>query len=148
MYNRIMGVLLLISQIILFSILFLFSNLFTLFTSIYLAFLFFLGIFLSIWGLISIGKSSYSPLPTLRKRNKFSKQGVYKYIRHPIYSGLMFIGLSFLLSRFVLPVTVVFILFIWVTIVKANLEEKLMQEKYLNYKEYLKQSRKFIPFLY
>ena len=135
-----MGVFLLLTQIILFSILFLFSNLFTLFTSVYLAFLFFLGTFLSIWGLISIGKSSYSPLPSLRKRNKFSKKGAYKYIRHPIYSGLMFVGLSFLLSRFVLPATVIFILFIWVTIAKVNLEEKLMQETYPEYKNYIKKT--------
>ena len=69
-------------------------------------------------------------------------------MRHPIYTGLMLISVAFLLSKFLLIPTVIFSLFIWITNLKANIEEELLIQKYPRYKKYKKKTSKFIPYIY
>lgn len=148
LYTLCMGTFLLFAQIGLFLLLFLFNNLFKLFSISYLIVLLVLGLVIGISGYLNIGFSSYSPLPKLRKYNILSKRGVYKYVRHPIYTGLMLVGLAFLLSRFTLLPTVFYFLLVWVTNSKADLEEKLITEKHPKYRKYKRQVRKYIPFVF
>jgi protein-S-isoprenylcysteine O-methyltransferase Ste14 len=128
--------------------LFFFSNLFNLFTIPFLTILLFLGMLLVGWGIVGLGKYSYSPFPSPKKTNILIRHGAYKYIRHPIYSGLIIISLSFLLSKFIFIPTIVFFLFVILTNIKADLEENLMIDKYPEYKEYRKLVQKYVPYFY
>jgi protein-S-isoprenylcysteine O-methyltransferase Ste14 len=143
-----MGESLLFAQIGLLIFLFFFSNLFDLFSNAYLILIFFLGLVTIISGYLSIGFASYSPFVKLRRHNALSRRGAYKYVRHPIYTGLMLIGLAFLLSRFTLLVTVLYVLFVWATNTKANLEEQLLTKRHPKYKNYKRQVKKYIPFVF
>lgn len=76
--------------------------------------------------------------------------GLYKTIRHPAYTGSMlsFLGLGLYfnnwLSLFVIVIPV-YSAFIY----RINVEEKLLlQQKELNYSEYMKHTKKLIPFIY
>lgn len=139
---------LLFSQIIVFLLLVLFANLFDLFTSPFLIILLLISIYIIIWGFISLGKPSYSPFPTPKKENKLIKQGAYKFIRHPIYLGVMLMALIFLFSRFIMLSTFLFVLFVLITNYKAELEEELMIKKHSEYKKYRQKTWKFIPLLF
>jgi protein-S-isoprenylcysteine O-methyltransferase Ste14 len=107
-----------------------------------------LGLLITGLGYFYIGLASYSPLPKPKKSNVLSRKGIFKYTRHPIYAGLMLMGFSFLLSRFVLLPTIFFVLFILITDVKANLEEELLIKKHPKYKEYKRKVKKYIPFIF
>jgi len=143
-----MGAALLSGQILLFTLLFLLCNLFELFTSPFLVLLFLLGIVIGGLALFTMDRGSYSPLPSPRKHNVLVRRGIYRIIRHPMYAGLLLIGLAFLLSRFVLVSAIVYIAFATVTTMKANLEERLMVKKHPEYANYRKRVKKFIPFVY
>lgn len=143
-----MGFVLLAAQVVLFVFLFLISNLIALFTIPHLLFFFITGLVIAGLGYLTIGWASYFPLPKPRKNNVLSRKGIYKYIRHPIYAGLMLVGFSFLLSRFTLLPTIFFALFVFATDTKANIEEQLMVKKHPKYKKYKVKVKKYIPFIF
>ncbi len=140
-----MGSLLLFLQVGLIFFQFLFSDLISVFLFPHLLLLFIVGIGVALWGFFSLGRS-YSPLPKPKEDNQLSQRGVYRFIRHPIYTGLFLICLSFLLSRIHALSIITFGLVVYITNKKANLEEDLLIKKHPTYKTYRKSVRKFFPF--
>ncbi|OGY18692.1 MAG: hypothetical protein A2900_02430 [Candidatus Chisholmbacteria bacterium RIFCSPLOWO2_01_FULL_50_28] len=143
-----MGVALLLGQILFFLLLFLFCNLFVVFTSPFLVFLFLSGVAVGGLALLTMDRRSYSPLPYPRRHNVLVQKGIYRVLRHPLYTGLLLVGLSFLLSRFVIIPVIVYAAFAAVTTIKANMEEKLLMKMHPEYSTYRKRTKKFIPFVY
>ncbi|MCH7952160.1 isoprenylcysteine carboxylmethyltransferase family protein [Patescibacteria group bacterium] len=143
-----MGIFLLILQLFLFLLLFLFSNFLNVFTFLHLLFFLVTGIVFVGLGAVSIGRRSYSPLPTPRKSNVLSQRGIYRYVRHPMYAGLLFAGLAFWLSRPTLLTSSIYLLFFVISNLKAGLEEKLMAEKHPKYEKYKQRSKRYLPFFY
>ena len=103
-----------------------------------------LGLVLILWSFVQLG-NSLSPFPSPLKRASLITSGIYKYIRHPIYSGILVLLFSialykaseykFLISIFLL------ILFHFKTIY----EESKLLSKYPNYKEYRRVTGQFFP---
>lgn len=85
-----------------------------------------------------------SKLTILPEAHSIVKTGVYKYFRHPLYlayiMALIASMLNFSYSYVVIINTSLIILFI----IRARLEEKILEENLEDYKEYKKQTR-FIP---
>lgn len=73
-------------------------------------------------------------------------QGVYRYIRHPIYTGdmLLLIGLQLALNSWL-----VLAMFLPVLVFarQAVAEEKLLAQSFADYPAYTRQTKRFIPFL-
>lgn len=89
--------------------------------------LFFLGTLIWIWGFFSLGKLFY----ILPKPIGFTKKGIYKYVSHPIYLGivLVFLGLSISSGSLI---TLLYVLFI---LTPFNLIRIYLENKHLkNYK--------------
>jgi protein-S-isoprenylcysteine O-methyltransferase Ste14 len=76
------------------------------------------------------------------------QSGIYGYIRHPLYLSILLFGTGVILKnpRLVqLVLGVINFVAIWVT---AKIEEKEMTEKFGDeYRQYMKKSRMFIPFI-
>ena len=106
------------------------------------------GLTLLIGSGLNLGHRSYSPLTTPKKSNVFVRQGIYRYIRHPIYLGLLITGLPFLLSSLTLQSGLAFGLLILVTNIRVDVEEGLLEEIYPGYKDYREQTKRYIPFVY
>ncbi len=84
----------------------------------------------------------------IKKKQELVTSGVYTYIRHPIYAGLMlaFIGGELVVQSYyalaILPV-------IAGGLYQAKLEEKLLISHFGDaYKKYMKGSKMFIPYLW
>ena len=77
------------------------------------------------------------------------KDGVYKYIRHPMYSSLFFLSLGTLfknISVFTILLTVFIILFLILT---AKFEEKENINFFGNsYMDYMKGTKMFVPYIF
>ena len=109
--------------------------------------LFFAGLCIAISGRIQLGDNwvdleAYQVLP----KQSVVSHGLYRYIRHPIYTGdlLLLLGLQLALNSWlVLGCALVFV----VVLRQASAEEKLLAEAFPPYKEYCKQTKRFIPFL-
>lgn len=91
---------------------------------------------------------SLTAFPTPKENGILKTNGVYKYIRHPIYSGIIISTLFFGFYKTngweILISIFLFILFHF----KSRYEEKLLIKQYSEYIEYKKHSFKFFPYIY
>ena len=106
--------------------------------------LFVAGAIILIAAFMALNKN-LSPFPTPKRSGELVDTGVYHYIRHPIYTGILFMapGLAFYTEcawRFLIFVALL-ILFIF----KATYEELLLLNKYPGYAAYKKTTGMFFP---
>jgi protein-S-isoprenylcysteine O-methyltransferase Ste14 len=88
-----------------------------------------------------------SPFPTPKKSARLIQQGIFKYVRHPIYSGILLFCFGFSLYRANLFPLLVSFLLLALFIYKAKYEEGLLQKKFSEYDNYKKKTGMFLPLL-
>jgi len=84
-----------------------------------------------------------SPFPTPKSNSELIQTGLYKYIRHPIYTGiiLMTFGYGFYVnSLFKIFISVALLILFYF---KSSYEEKMLQNKFSDYSEYKKTTGRF-----
>jgi len=96
----------------------------------------------------SVLGGNLSPFPEPSKTNQLVTGGIYGMIRHPMYTGglMSAAGLAGLTSskeRMFLTLVLFFVLN-----VKAGKEEDAMTKKHPEYKEYVRRTYKFFPWIY
>ena len=106
------------------------------------------GMLLVIVSALQMGPRSYSSSTRPRASNVLVRRGVYRYVRHPIYTGLLIVSLAFFLSRPTLVVGAAYLLLALVTNVRAGIEEKMLEERYPEYAEYRRRTKRYVPFVY
>jgi protein-S-isoprenylcysteine O-methyltransferase Ste14 len=108
---------------------------------------FVLGAATGIWGVRSLGRSR-TPNPTPKADAELVQQGIYRRLRHPLYSSVMLASLGWALlwaSTAAIVMTVVLCVFFDA---KARLEEQLMQARFPEYAAYRQRTWRFLPGLY
>jgi protein-S-isoprenylcysteine O-methyltransferase Ste14 len=110
-------------------------------------FLYLLGLAVAVTGRVQLGNNwvdleDYRVLP----EQKLVRNGIYRYIRHPIYLGdvLLVLGLELALNSW-LVIGVVGLLV--VVIRQALVEERLLVNSLPGYVDYYRQTKMFIPFI-
>ena len=106
-----------------------------------------LGAIIACWARYTLGKN-WSLSVQKKENHELIQNGMYKIVRHPIYTGLLllFIGNTIIVGdyRGIIAVLIVFVSF-WF---KLKKEEKLLTENFGNqYVEYKKRTKAIIPFL-
>ena len=114
----------------------------------------------SVWfvlaGIISLKKKGRQKnirneenLFAFEKTSELVQTGIYKYIRHPLYSSLLLLSLGTYLKKpdlILLPVVILSIVFLYLT---ARADEKECVNYFgEEYRMYMKESKRFIPFLF
>lgn len=101
------------------------------------------GTFLYCWGCITLGPNWSIDV---RKSYQIVREGPFKYVRHPLYLGFFLICLGFCIYRTSIP-TILFLIFVGVPFgyFKSKYEEKLLEEKFEEYREYKKETGAFFP---
>lgn len=91
---------------------------------------------------------NFSVYPEIKQQAKLITTGPYQYIRHPMYTSLivMMIGVSIYNYHWInmLGLGMVFV----AVVLKANTEERLLVNQFLDYPAYQQQTQRFIPFIY
>ena len=109
--------------------------------------LFLAGLLLAATGAINLGKN-FTPLPVPKEHATLIVSGAYRYVRHPIYSGLTFMAFAWgLWVNSWLTIGYAGLLFAFFDI-KSRREERLLGEKFPEYPAYRKRVRKLLPFVY
>jgi protein-S-isoprenylcysteine O-methyltransferase Ste14 len=97
--------------------------------------------------LLDLGQN-LTPLPHPRDDGQLVKTGVYGIVRHPLYSGIVFLALaytSWYISWVHLGGAIVLFLFFDA---KARKEEAWLTEKFPDYINYIVSVKKLIPWIY
>lgn len=98
-------------------------------------------------GLVSLG-SNLSPFPKPIENGQLVTHGAYRFVRHPIYTGLILgtLGWSLLMATF-LGIAFAVILFVFFDL-KLRREEEWLTQTYPGYPDYQRRVRKLIPWVY
>jgi protein-S-isoprenylcysteine O-methyltransferase Ste14 len=75
--------------------------------------------------------------------------GIYRYIRHPQYAGLLLLSLSMILNWATLSLLILYPVIIYMYVRLGKREEQDMIKEFSNeYLRYMKSTKMFIPFIY
>jgi protein-S-isoprenylcysteine O-methyltransferase Ste14 len=91
-----------------------------------------------------------TPVLVVEEEHQLINTGLYKYLRHPMYSGgiLMMIG-TFLGFRGLITTISFMVLYFLLVIKRMDREEQMLISAFgENYSNYMKQTKRIIPFIY
>lgn len=91
---------------------------------------------------------SFTALPRPHEHATLIQNGVYARIRHPIYAGVMCLGLGWALATRSLPALIGALVLAVVLDLKARREEVWLAERYPAYAEYRSRTHRFVPGVY
>ena len=111
--------------------------------------LFIAGIVLR-WGAIFSLKKAFTVKVSILKDHELKKDGLYKWIRHPSYTGMYIYGLGYALSFHSILCIVLIISAVWIsTHLRIKVEEKVLESHFgESYLEYKSKSWKLFPGIY
>lgn len=107
-----------------------------------------IGIGISVWGVLAMRIGNFNIQPEVRATT-LVQNGPYRWIRNPMYLGiLLFFGAS-LISNFDLRRVISFLLLIIVFLLKISREETFLENHFgANYLNYKSKTKKILPFLF
>ena len=137
------------------------SRVLVFFQFLFLALLFFPSKVSNFWGLVVfvigfiIGiiavnthpKNNFNIRPDIKEDCILITNGIYSYIRHPMYLSVILMGLGMAIFFNTFFKWIIFILLVLVMLVKMFYEEKLWSKNKC-YKEYMKKTKRLIPFVF
>ncbi len=102
---------------------------------------------LALFSFINFGQM-VTPNPVPLENYTLKTSGMYKYIRHPIYSSLLLALLGLVIYCQSMPGLVFWFTGVFFIGYKTRFEEKQLMLKFPEYKEYQLHTKKLIPFIY
>ena len=111
--------------------------------------LYFTGALLILVARVQLGRFGTAELSTEQDHQLFT-EGVYKYIRNPMYSGGLIATIGFcLIFRCIITLIIVFTYTFLVYRMRLLEEERILLEKFgKQFEDYKRKTKKLIPFLY
>ena len=103
---------------------------------------------LILWAIIIMQKSKLSILPEPSANATLITKGPYRFIRHPMYTAILLGSVGLVINQFTWLRLAIVIALAIVLLIKLNWEEKMLLEKFDAYKEYMKHSKRLVPFIF
>ena len=106
-----------------------------------------LGLLVTLLGFAALGRA-LTPFPRPRDDATLRQDGIYAWMRHPIYGGIVLAGLGWALAWQSWPgVAAAAMLFAFFDR-KSAYEERLLRQRFPDYAEYARRVRKLLPGIY
>ncbi|MFY9304012.1 MAG: methyltransferase [Rhodoluna sp.] len=150
MTNRLKGNLLVLGQFILIGLL-IFVPSSGISTGAFTFFFATLSIVLLLAGFVILGLSalalgkSLTAHPIPGKDAVLVTDGLYRFVKHPIYSGLLLAALGLTIVGGFFPHALFFVALVFLLNYKASFEEALLTKAYAGYADYSKKTGRFVP---
>lgn len=150
MTNRLKGNLLVLGQFVLLGLLIFYPNnpvntgVFSYALSFISLTSLFIGFLILGFAALALGKSlTAHPIP--KKSAELVTDGMYRFVRHPIYTALLLIGLSLAIAGGFFPHFFFYIALVILLIFKARFEERLLAARFAEYASYASKTGRFFP---
>jgi len=98
-------------------------------------------------GSVELG-TNLTPLPHPKPDGNLVTTGIYRIVRHPLYSGVVLIAIAYSCWKLSWVHGIAAIFFLLFFDLKAKKEESWLTTKFSDYTEYQSQVKKLIPWLY
>jgi protein-S-isoprenylcysteine O-methyltransferase Ste14 len=112
--------------------------------AIFAGLLILLGIALGVVGGLRLG-ATLTPLPIPKDDGELITGGIYGFIRHPIYSGVLLATLGLVVWGASIAHLIGWGALFVVLMTKATLEEKMLEERYPAYRDYVARTGRLLP---
>jgi len=106
-----------------------------------------LSIVIGLMAVINMKLNNLNIVPTLKDNHQLVTHGIYRLIRHPMYTSVLLFCLAFTLTIADNQAVVVMFILLIDLILKSNVEEKLLSEHFDTYSNYKTKTGRFLPFL-
>jgi|SRR5688572_14139974 len=103
-----------------------------------------IGIVVVAVAMIQLGPG-LTPMPVPKSTGRLVTSGVYRFVRHPLYSGLLLILAGITLYSMNIPRAIVTGLLFFLFHFKSKYEEQLLLQRYPDYENYQKRTWRFLP---
>ena len=106
-----------------------------------------IAVLIGLMAIINIKPRNLNIVPTLKDQHQLVINGIYRYIRHPMYTSVLLSCIAFTLSNAHYLAQGVMLVLVINLILKSNLEEKLLIQRFDTYQNYRNKTGCFVPFL-
>lgn len=107
-----------------------------------------LSILLVFWAIATMKKSKLRILPEPSPHATLITDGPYRFIRHPMYTAILMGSVGLLIHQFTwLRLSIVIALAI-VLVAKLTWEERMLLQKFEAYRDYMRRSKRLLPFIF
>jgi len=104
-----------------------------------------IGVLVLLLAILQLNKN-LTPFPTPLEDGSLIETGLYKYIRHPIYTGIMMLTFGFGLYQASLWKIIISLVLLILFYIKSTYEERLLSAKFPLYDSYVLKTSRFFPF--
>jgi protein-S-isoprenylcysteine O-methyltransferase Ste14 len=103
------------------------------------------GVGISVWARLSLG-SNWSGVVTLKKDHQLVRTGLYRWIRHPIYTGILLAMVGTAMIAANLRACLAVVLALVTLYFKARREERFLREEFgASFEEHSRRTGMFLP---
>lgn len=107
-----------------------------------------LSILLVFWAIVTMKKSKLRILPEPSPHATLVTNGPYRFIRHPMYTAILMGSVGLLIHQFTwLRLSYVIALTV-VLVGKLIWEERMLLQKFEAYRDYMRRSKRLLPFIF
>jgi protein-S-isoprenylcysteine O-methyltransferase Ste14 len=106
-----------------------------------------MGLALIFTGLFDLG-GNLTPLPYPKDNGQLIQSGAYSLVRHPLYSGIIFVAFGWVVFQFSLSHLIATAVLFAFFNTKASREEAWLTQKYPEYSDYQQRVKRLIPGVY
>ena len=99
------------------------------------------------WAILKMKLSRVSIRPEVSVQAELITTGPFRWVRHPMYSGLVLFLLPCVFSPFHMWRLLLWLGLLGVLVTKASVEERLLAEQFPGYSDYRRRTKRFVPFL-
>ena len=100
------------------------------------------------WAVVTMRPHRVNPLPNVRSAATLVTNGPYRWIRHPMYTGVLLSMLALVLNSLTVVRGVVWLIVLVDLLAKLNYEEALLAHRFPEYAAYRHRTRKLLPLIY
>ena len=109
--------------------------------------IFLFGTTIGIWALSHNQLGNFNIQPNIKEGCILITSGIYKWVRHPMYSSVILMMLAILIANPTLIMFTLFILLVIVLLLKAKREESLWLRHDTLYLKYREKTKYIIPYI-
>lgn len=110
--------------------------------------LFGIGILIFLWAAASLGASNFTVMPDPRAGGAFTQRGIYRFVRHPMYTAVLVCGLAMTLGSPTMLRIIALAACAMILVLKIGYEERQLSARYPEYPAKMKGVARLLPFIW
>lgn len=103
------------------------------------------GSLILLWAAVSLGGANLTVMPDPRAANALSTRGIYRYVRHPMYTAVLLCGAALAIGAPTAVRLVTLPLLLVVLLLKIRHEEALLAARHPAYHERMRGVKRLLP---